>query len=287
MSFRSAAAAALAAALFASTAFAADPVELKLDRSRDKFNLGLADFAGASGVAEVVPQTVNSVIGGDLKFSNLFNLVEKGPAVHNRNDAPAWKKIGSDVVVAGDVRKKGADQIELDATLFDTGSGKELATISKRGGSGAVRDLSHQVSNEIVKYFTGQPGVFDSKIVFANNATGRKELYIADYDARNAKRLTNDNSIVVLPRMSPDGSKIIFTSYISGNPDLYIINRDGTGRHKLSAKAGLNVSPSWAPNNQQIAITLSIDGPPNIYLMDLTGAVKQRLTTTQGADTAP
>jgi Tol biopolymer transport system component len=69
-----------------------------------------------------------------------------------------------------------------------------------------------------------------------NDSTGRKELYVADYDGKNARRLTNDNSIVILPRISPKGDKIVFTSYMSGNPDLYIINTDGTGRKKYREK---------------------------------------------------
>lgn len=262
-------------------------VDIQLDRSRDKFNLGLSDLvAEGQGLATGTSEAVTATIGGDLRFSALFNLVEKGPIVRKRNDALEWKKLGPDVVVSGGVRRRG-DSIEIEARLTDTSSGKELLEVTKKGGMGALRDLSHEVSNDIVKYFTGQKGIFTSKLVFVNNATGRKELYISDYDGRNARRLTNDNSIVILPRLSPDGSRIVFTSYMSGNPDMYLINRDGKGRKKLSSKAGLNVSPSWVPDNQGIAVTLSVDGPPNIYLMDLAGNVRQRLTTHSGADTAP
>jgi TolB protein len=284
---RALAAAVLAASLIIPSAPAQAAVDISLDRSRDRFNLGLSDFmADGSGLAAGTPDTVTSTIAGDLKFSVLFNLVEKGPLVRKRNDALGWKKLGSDVVVSGEVRKRG-ESIEIDATLTDTSSGKELLGVKKKGPPAQIRDLAHDVSNDIVKYFTGQKGIFTSKLVFVNNATGRKELYISDYDGKNARRLTNDNSIVILPRLSPDGQKIVFTSYLAGNPDMYVMNRDGSGRRKLSSKAGLNVSPSWTPNSDGIAVTLSIDGPPNIYLMDLAGNVKQRLTNHTGADTAP
>lgn len=262
-------------------------VDITLDRTRDRFNVGLSDFLpDGRGVAAGLPDAITSTIAGDLKFSAMFNLVENGPTVRNRNDAMSWKKLGSDVVVSGEVRMRGSS-IEVEARLTDAGSGKELLEVTKKGPYAQARDLSHDVSNDVMKYFTGKTGIFNSKLVFVNNATGRKELYIADYDGRDARRLTNDNSIVILPRLSPDGRRIVFTSYLSGNPDMYVINRDGTGRKKLSSKAGLNVSPSWAPDNQSIAVTLSIDGPPNIYLMDLSGNVRRRLTTHSGADTAP
>lgn len=264
------------------------PVDIKIDRSRDRYNLGLADFyLSGKSVATAVPKNATAVVAGDLKFSTLFNLVENGPEVKDRADATQWKPLGSDAVVTASVRSRGSDQVEIHARIYDTASGKELIGFRKTGAVSGLRDLAHEVSNDIVKYFTGEPGIFNSKIVFVNNATGRKELYIADYDGRGARRLTNDNSIVILPRLSPDGKKIVFTSYLSGNPDLYVINRDGTGRRKLSSKAGLNVSPSWLPSSDGLAVTLSIDGPPNIYIIDLNGNVQRRLTRHQGADTAP
>lgn len=267
----------------------ADPIDIQLDRSRDRFNLGVSDFFSDDKVVD--PSLVSAhqtVVVADLDFSKLFNLLQKGPTVRRKGDALEWAQLGSDVVLSASLRGRSQDQLEILVKLNDTHSGKEVLSLSRKGTRAEIRTNAHDISNEVVKYFTGQPGIFNSKIVFSNDVTGRKELYLADYDGKNMKRLTNDNSIVILPRMSPDGKRIVFTSYMAGNPDLYIINRDGTGRKKLSAKAGLNVSPSWAPNNQDLAVTLSQDGPPNIYLIDTqSGMVKQRLTDAQTADTAP
>jgi TolB protein len=266
----------------------ADPIDVQIDRTRERFNLGFSDFVADDKVIDAsIVGNYRTVISQDLEFSKLFNLLQKGPTVRSKSDALDWSKLGSDMVLWATLRARGEDKIDINVRLNDTKSGKEVLAVSRRGTRAEIRAHSHDISNEVVKYFTGKPGIFNSKIVFVNDATKRKELYIADYDGKGMKRLTNDNSIVILPRISPDGQKIVFTSYISGNPDMYIINRDGTGRKKLSSKAGLNVSPSWSPNNQELAVTLSQDGPPNIYLMDLQGLVKQRLTDAQTADTAP
>ncbi len=275
-------------ALVSSAVFAADPIDVQIDRAREKFNLGFSDFVSSDkNVSSDQVNAYQSVIFADLDFSRLFNIVRNGPLVKSKGDALEWAKLGSDIVLSASVRGRGADLFEITAKLNDSRSGKEVLSLSKRGSRVESRMVSHQISNEIVKYFTGKPGIFNSKIVFVNDATGRKELCIADYDGKNFRRLTNDNSIAILPRISPDVTKIIFTSYKAGNPDLHVLNLDGSGRRKLSAKAGLNVSPSWAPNSQEIAVTLSKDGPPNIYLIDLQGNVKQRLTDAQTADTAP
>lgn len=278
----------LGAFFFISPVIAADSINVQIDRAQSKFNLGIAEFSPDDKKTDSgVVQMVESTVIGDLLFSKIFNLVENGPKVTRKNDAVEWAKLGSEMVAVATVRARPNLDVEVVAKLYDTQSAKEVLSISKKGPRADVRMVAHHVSNDIVKYFTGQAGIFTSKIVFANDATGRKELYVADYDGKNLKRLTNDNAIVILPRLSPDGKKIVYTSYLSGKPDLYLVQRDGSGRRKISSKAGLNVSPSWSPNNEDLAVTLSMDGSPNIYLMDTQGNVKQRLTDAPGADTAP
>lgn len=275
--------------LTAWSAVSAAPIDIQIDRSKEKFNLGLANFtAGDKKVDASLLSAHQSVIQADLDFPKIFNLLTSGPAVVKKNDALAWSKLGSDVVMSAVIESASGDKLEISAKLQDTRSGKELLSVSRTGTRAGVRSNCHEISNEVVKYFTGQPSFFTSKIAFVNDATGRKELYIADYDGKNLKRLTNDNSIVILPRLSPDGKHVVFTSYVGGNPDLYIMNTDGTGRRKISGKSGLNVSPSWAPSSEELAVTLSPNGTaPNIFLMDLQGNVKNQITDAAGADTAP
>jgi TolB protein len=266
----------------------ADAIDVQIDRSRQKFNLGFSNFAAENSAVDAATlQSYESVVKADLQFSQLFNLIGGSTVARRKEDALTWAPLGAEVVLWATINGHSDGRLEIKLHLNDAKSAKEVLSVSRSGTRAESRVQAHELANEVVKYFTGQPGIFTSKIVFVNDSTGRKELYLADYDGRNAHRLTNDNSIVILPRMSGAAHKIVFTSYMSGNPDLYIIGTDGTGRRKLSAKAGLNVSPSWAPDGKSLAITLSKDGPPNLYLIDTQGAIKQRLTDTQGADTAP
>jgi len=278
----------IAIGLFISPLIAAGPVQVQIERTAERFNLGIsAFFVEGRETPDDAGSKFRQVVKDDLDFSKLFNLVLDGPVVKKGPDAVQWAKIGSDVVLTGVAQVKSGDKLSLSARLIDVNTAKEVLDVSKKGDYYNLPRLAHEISNEIVKYFTGQQGIFTRQIAFVNDFTGRKELYVADYNGKNMCRLTNDNSIVILPRISRDGSKIIFTSYRSGNPDLFLINIDGTGRRRISAKAGLNVSPSWAPSGEELAVTLSIDESPNIYLIDLNGVVKSRLTRNPGADTAP
>lgn len=275
---------ALAFALSVCAIVLADPVDVQIDRSASRYNLGVSPFETDKNPATTTE--FRETLIDDLTFSRLFNLVTDGPVIRKGKDAVAWKPLGPETVLAGEGRVRG-DRFDTELHLFDVASTKEVLSIKKKGALYEARVLAHEAADEIVKYFSGQPGIFSSKIAFVNDSTGRKELYLADYDGKNVKRVTSDNSIVILPRISPDGQKVVFTSYRSGNPDLYMVNRDGSNRVKLSSKAGLNVSPSWSPHGQELAVTLSIHSSPNIYLIDLKGNVKQRITDTPGADTAP
>lgn len=279
----------LLAAFFSAAASLApaQPIDVRIDRTSDRFNLGLSEFVPQSRqLSDDVAKRLHGTLARDFQFSRIFNLVDGGPRVAERSDAANWAQFGTQAVLAGEIRPR-RDEVEIEAELIEVETSKVLVRIRKRGPAGDLTSLGHQVADEVVKYFTGESGIFTSRIVFVNDQTGRKELFVADYDGANARRLTNDNSIVILPRISASGEKIIFTSYRTGNPDLWLINADGSGRRVMSSKAGLNVAPSWAPSGDGLAVTLSIDGPPNVYLMDLDGRVLRRLTDGRGADTAP
>jgi len=60
------------------------------------------------------------------------------------------------------------------------------------------------------------------------------ELYIADIDGGNRKRLTDNSYYEAEVSISPDGKKILFTRQVDGALDLYLMNPDGSGEKKLT-----------------------------------------------------
>jgi TolB protein len=72
-----------------------------------------------------------------------------------------------------------------------------------------------------------------------NNYPQGAELYIADIDGKNRKRLTNNTYYEAEVSVSPDGQKIVFTRQVDGALDLYMMNTDGTGEKKLTD------TPDW------------------------------------------
>jgi TolB protein len=65
------------------------------------------------------------------------------------------------------------------------------------------------------------------------------ELYIADIDGGNRRRLTDNAYYEAEVSVSPDGRRIAFTRQVDGALDLYVMNADGTGERKITD------TPDW------------------------------------------
>lgn len=268
---------------------AADSLYLELSARGEKIDLGLSVIGADRGVAEAPALAVEiaRTIKSDLAVTGLFTLIEGGPVYDGRaGQAEAWSRLGADLVAAGRVDRAALGGLRFTATLHETNTGRAVVTKSYALGEGARR-AAHLWADEIVRYFTGQAGSAASRIVFVNDATGKKEVCVIDADGEGFRRLTNDRSIALFPKLSPDGSQILFTSFRDGGPAIHVMNADGTSRRVLCRYPGLNAAAAWTPDGRSIVATLSLDREPNLHVVDLQGRVIQTLTQSAAADTAP
>ncbi|MBI2368876.1 MAG: Tol-Pal system beta propeller repeat protein TolB [Deltaproteobacteria bacterium] len=150
-----------------------------------------------------------------------------------------------------------------------------------------VRKVAHRMANEILYQFTGEEGVFETRIAFVSTRTGNKELFLMDYDGFGVQQLTSHRSINLSPAWTPDGRSLTFTSFRAGEPQLFRLNLAAGQLLRLSASPGLNVGAAWAPDGRRLALTLSRDGNPELYVMDRDGGGLQRLTRHPGIDVSP
>src|SRR5580765_7432728 len=64
-----------------------------------------------------------------------------------------------------------------------------------------------------------QPAISKTHIAFIYAG----DLWVADLDGKNVKRLTADEGAELNPAFSPDGSLIAFTGQYDGNLDVYVV----------------------------------------------------------------
>lgn len=187
-----------------------------------------------------------------------------------------------------------ADQAAMTAGGSTSGSGLSGVVKDRSGGvvlsrsySGSVSDRANAYANDIVSTLTGNPGMAGSKVAFVATRTGKKEIYMADFDGSNLQQLTHDGVISVAPALSSDGRRIAYTSYLRGYADIYTIDLRSGARNRIVKFPGTNSGAAFSPDGSRIACTISKDGNPELYIVNANGSSPRRLTRTAGVESSP
>lgn len=229
---------------------------------------------------------VGNIVRRDAQISAGFEVIDrKGiPAALVKEagfDRDAWNKVGAEAVI-----KNAVVGSQIKFQLYDLKKGSK-PVLAKGYPAGDQRKASHMFMNEVIKYYTGIPGVFGSRIAFVRtqrNPLVTKNVYTAEMDGGNVSGITGNRSLNILPSLGP-GGQVVFTSYAKRNPDLWMSS--GGGPVRVSKYPGLNLGGVMNPNGGSIALTLSKDGNSELYTIDTSGNVKGRLTNNSAIDGSP
>ncbi len=153
--------------------------------------------------------------------------------------------------------------------------------------SGGLRAAVHAFADDIVMTLTGKEGIASSRLAFVSNKSGRKEIYLCDYDGANVVQLTRDGSISVGPSISTDGRRLLYTGYKSGYADIYLVDISSGARNRVIKSPGTNTGAAFSPDGGRMALTMSKDGNPELYVAPAGGGSARRLTRTRGVESSP
>jgi TolB protein len=247
---------------------------------------------GGSDSDPALAAELASIVGFDLEVSGWFDVLDPRSFLADLRaeglgiEPQKWKDVGAFGVIKYRVTRAGGD-IVLEARLYEVEKGK-AAVLSRSYRGKDLRTLAHTWCNEVVQYYTGEPGFFGSRIAFVTKGAGGKQVMAMDFDGHGVHSLTRNSSLNILPDWSPDGSRVAFTSYMRNNPDLYVVSAGGGRPRRVSKHPGMNTGGSWSPDGSKIALTLSKDGNPEIYVISSAdGQILRRLTDNRGIDTSP
>ena len=250
-------------------------------------------FSGASAERETALEA-SALFSSTLEFTGYFKMLDRAaflvdpynPGIKAANiKFHNWTSIGAELLITGGIFEN-ANRLEMELRLYDTFKCKLIVGKKYKSRPGDQSRIVRRFCSEIIYYFTGNRGIFDSKIAFVSTGSGHKEIYICDFDGHNSKRFTFNKNITLSPAWSFDGRYLAFTSYLRGHPDLYIKNlkqKSGT----IVAKKGINITPAWVPNKFELAATFSFSGDQEIYMLTGKGKITKRLTTNKGIDSSP
>jgi len=96
-----------------------------------------------------------------------------------------------------------------------------------------------------------QPAISKDHIAFIYAG----DLWVADLDGKNVKRLTADEGAELNPTFSPDGSLIAFTGQYDGNLDVYVVPVTGGVPTRLTWHPRADVVQSFTPDGSAVMFT--------------------------------
>jgi TolB protein len=254
------------------------------DPNRDLFRLALPNAVGDGKLASEaldVQRRALDIVG----LFNLLNPASFPPDLQKEGlgfSSALWSQVGAQGVAKLQATRQGGNVV-LEGRLYQVGRG-EAPVLSKSYRGPELRPLVHSWVNDVIAQFTGIPGIFGSRIVFA--MSGRQaEVASVGADGSETKVLTKMNSECLLPAYSPDGKLIAFTSFLRGRPDLWIVSAGGGRARRLTNQPGMNSGAAWTPDGRNLLLTMSHEGNAEIYrISPQDGRILTRLTNTPFID---
>lgn len=81
------------------------------------------------------------------------------------------------------------------------------------------------------------------------------DLWVADHDGMNVRRLTTDQGIEQSPAFSPDGSLLAFSAQYDGNTDVFVVPVTGGVPTRLTWHPGSDVVQCFTPDGSAVLFT--------------------------------
>ena len=220
--------------------------------------IAVAQFQGEGGDARAAE--VTEVVRGDLALSGLFEVLDPRGFLADPSEgwaAPTirfarWTDVGAEGLVKARMRQSGAE-LEGELHLYEVRAGREVLVKRLRSAASDPRALGHRISDEIVRYYTREPGVFSTKLVAIRKIRGLYELVMMDADGKNPRVLLSERTILLAPSWRPDGGAVLLPT-ANGNAAVRAQGELEVGRpagiapgSPLDASFAMNVPPLPLP----------------------------------------
>ena len=271
-----------------------------------QIRLAVPDLLALSNDRETqeAAKTISEVLWDDLNYEREYYMIPRDtyrsiPVAGSITAVPyeRWRELGADGVIIGTV-ERAATGIRIQLRLYNVKAQQQVIGREYTGSAANPRIYAHTMSDELHETQRQLRGVARTKLAFSSDRNKEsvvatvekrdvKEVYIADYDGANQRRITINRTLNINPNWSPDGRSIAYISYRSGLPDIMISNIY-VGTLETPAKGvGQNFLPVFSPDGKRIAFMSNRDGNPEIYVMNRDGSTVTRLTNNPANESTP
>ncbi len=256
--------------------------------------LGIPQLCAVDGAGEeskIIPETMRR----DLDLSGFFEILNPSSYIESAGkcapqEATAysdWSVLNIEGLIKGQVTLMGA-KARVQMYLHDVQKQSVVLAKEYEGDATQVTAMAHRFANEVMKFYTGEAGVFGTQIAFSSRIGRFKELFVMDMDGSNIRQLTNDRGLALSPAWDPSGSKLVYTSYRARVPDLFLMEVANRAAKQITRTSEMEVGAHFMPSGTQIITSRTEGMDSDILILNSDGTVSRRITAPNRAiDVSP
>ncbi len=253
---------------------------------REQIDIAILPIFSSSNL-EKMSEEVRTIVKMDLTYSLYFSLLEDSEIpeftdVFTLN----WDKltsIGAEAIISCKLSSEG-NTVVLTAVIIDPYAETVVFTKTYTGTVDKLRQIAHELSDDVVKELTGEVGIFTSKIVYIRKGGFTSSVWSCDYDGYGDHAEVSNSSLNLAPFWG-EGGTIFYTTYKNGKPDL--VRQTSDGYTEISSDGNLSLGGEVSPDGQYIVYMKNIDGNTDIYKKSLSSNEETRLTFSGAIDCSP
>jgi TolB protein len=125
------------------------------------------------------------------------------------------------------------------------------------------------------------------KLAFCSTTDGNAEIYVANADGKNIKRLTFNEATDTSPSWSPTSREIAFVSDRSGTPQIYLMDAEGSNVRRVSFGGTYHDAPAWSPTGDRIVYVSRVENIFDLYILNLRTNQITKLTESNARNESP
>jgi TolB protein len=205
--------------------------------------------------------SVRTIVERDLDYSDRFELIPLPPMM-----APAgpeginWGPYKAMNVVVAIELQPAPNGVR--ARLWEVGAipapqvRHEATMAVETQGTGDGRLTIHRLSDEIVRWIAGSPGIAATRFLYVSG----NRVWQVDSDGYAATPVTPAGRTAYSPSWSPDGRRFAYTEHTDGNWQI-VLQTLGTATRTIlpTSQSTQNITPSFSPDGRRLAFSRVAD----------------------------
>jgi len=277
---------------------------LTIRKDQEKPVIAVADMHGA-GAAEQYMAEFNKALWAELDNTGQLRLAPKTsyplavPQQPGDLKPPTpfseWTRppVGANYLAFGYTAVQD-NQILLYGNFFNLGQPdvQSAQIIGMRRYYGA---LSNDGAKKVAREFAADilkelniASLLGTKIFFASDRSGAKEIWSMDYDGSNQHQMTRYGSSSSQPVVSPDGKLFAFMTYAGGNPQIRIHTTDTSRRQTfVNPVTSAVATPEFTPDGKNMMFSATVDGWLQLMMAGIDGSGMRRVSNGRFIEVSP